>query len=417
MGEQLQSLFNLGQNTTNTNDQTATNEQSVTGANDIFASQGTNNFLDGSNASMSNNWADGTFALNGKVYKLGCTVSYFVNNGWTVKSNSSVAYDTQVAANKSVYMAFTDGKMHDIFCYAINNTSTLKLINDCPIYAIYVENPNSNNGEQVPFELPLNIKNGSSKLEVESAYGKPNSSSTTSGIWKLEYTSGNKRLSIGSDKQGKVVGKFNFLDNDIKYANSKITTSTNTINSTNSTPSTNNTQSNTTNSQTSSWQSKTLKIKGATYKIGTAKLNDFLTKGWSLAGNYKGKENATVNGKARENTMTLQYTSGDKIVCGVINKDSNKKALKECIVYSIKNSSKMNFILPGNIQKGSTITKIKNTYGNPYSENQYEKQRYLDYTWNVTYEDFKTSYVKLQLKGDTGADYFEYTDYSYMVGK
>lgn len=125
-------------------------------------------------------WYSGEFAIDGVIYHLNDSYSLFVENGWSVDWKA-YGKDEGYIMNKGDKVATTINLKNEKFddrivsVGFINNGDVAKDIKECDIWGISVDN-NSVYESVVNFVLPNNIKLGSTKEEIETAYGKPEES-------------------------------------------------------------------------------------------------------------------------------------------------------------------------------------------------------------------------------------------------
>lgn len=158
---------------------------------------------------LSNDWKNTEFALNGENYKIHFDYSQLQNAGWTFDladygySNGYIMnQNDKVSGTISLENPNYDARVSVGFT---NTSATPKDILQCQIWTIDVDNSFAK--KPVTFNLPNGIHNGSTLEEVVAAYGEPEEDdkyrADSLGYWTYTYKDGYDKylkLTIYDDK-------------------------------------------------------------------------------------------------------------------------------------------------------------------------------------------------------------------------
>lgn len=158
---------------------------------------------------LSNDWKNTEFALNGQNYKIHFDYAQLQNAGWTFDladygySNGYIMnHNDKVSGTISLENPNYDARVSVGFT---NTSETPKDILQCQIWTIDVDNSFAK--KPVTFNLPNGIHNGSTLEEVVAAYGQPEEDnkyrSDSLGYWTYTYQDGYDKylkLTIYDDK-------------------------------------------------------------------------------------------------------------------------------------------------------------------------------------------------------------------------
>lgn len=125
---------------------------------------------------LSSEWRSTEFILDGVKYKLYDDYSKFVAAGWKIDL-VEMGYPDGYILNKNDKLSSIIDFLNDKYPEAYVNIGFINLgegpkdITECQVWSIEVDN--DWNDTEVPFTLPGGITNGSTRAEVEAAYGIP----------------------------------------------------------------------------------------------------------------------------------------------------------------------------------------------------------------------------------------------------
>ena len=133
---------------------------------------------------MSDDWKDFTFEMDGHMYQLPMAYSEFVKNGWRIYETESVDEDMRIAAYDKEYVQLTNGAVK-IWVYLINQSGNIKTAKDCNIGRVEISASHNLN-----LKLAGGITLMSTVEEIEEVYGKASSVSVYDGYTYLAYQDG-----------------------------------------------------------------------------------------------------------------------------------------------------------------------------------------------------------------------------------
>ncbi len=131
---------------------------------------------------LSDDWKDFTFELDGEVYQLPCSYQTFVANGWKIDENrSDISENTEIAGYTRAYVYLTNGAVR-FYAALINMSGNMRLAKDCNIGGITVEA-----SDNLGLKIAKGITCSSAKDDVEAAFGVPTSASNYEDYSSLRY--------------------------------------------------------------------------------------------------------------------------------------------------------------------------------------------------------------------------------------